>query len=196
MPVTTDLFTAKVMVWGPRLAKDLGLADFQSAGVFGNFGRETGGFRLLQEQKPTVAGSRGGYGWAQWTGPRRRAFEAWCKENKFAPNTDEANYGFLVHELKTNYAGALAALKRTKTLDSAVEVFEVQYEGAGVKAMAERKRWAKTALVAIWKAKASHEVAVVKVEAAVVKAVAPAPKKATAKPLAKKAAPARRRRRA
>lgn len=190
MPVKTDLFAAKVMVWGPRLAKDLSLADFQVAGAFGNFGRETGGFRMIQEIKPTVKGSRGGWGWAQWTGPRRRAFEAWVKTVKLALDSDEANYGFLVHELKGTHAGALAALKRTKTVDSATEVFEIQYEGSGVKAMAERKRWAKAALVALGKARASHEVAATAAVAAVAKEAAkPAPKpKAAAKPAAKKSA--------
>jgi hypothetical protein len=202
MPAKTDLFAAKVMIWGPRLAKDLGLSDNQVAGVFGNFGRETGGFRLLQEVAPTVKGSRGGWGWAQWTGPRRKAFEAWAKANKFGLATDEANYGFLVHELKTNYAGALAALKRAKTVETAVSTFETQYEGAGVKAMAERVRWAKAALVALGKARASHEVAATAAVAAVAKeASAPSPKpKAAAKPavkkatvLARKARPKRRR---
>lgn len=203
MPAKTDLFAAKVMVWGPRLAKDLGLTDIQACGPFGNFGRETGGFRLLQEVAPTVKGSRGGWGWAQWTGPRRRAFEAWAKANKFGLATDEANYGFLLHELKTNYAAALSALKRTKTIEEAVRVFEVHYEGAGVKAMAERVRWAKAALVAIGKARASHDVAE-KVAVAAVAAVAkeaakpvakPAPKKPVAKKptaFAKKAKPRRR----
>lgn len=38
--------------------------------------QERGGFTLLQEQKPTVAGSKGSFGWYQWTGPRRRAYFA------------------------------------------------------------------------------------------------------------------------
>lgn len=57
------------------LSRDLGLTSYQAAGIVGNFSVETGGFRHQQELNPTVAGSRGGYGMAQWTGPRRRALE-------------------------------------------------------------------------------------------------------------------------
>ena len=57
------------------LIADFDLAVGDAAAVLGNLGHECGGFRLMQEQKPTVPGSRGGYGWAQWTGPRRRKFE-------------------------------------------------------------------------------------------------------------------------
>ncbi|MEG9527189.1 MAG: phage tail tip lysozyme, partial [Hyphomicrobiales bacterium] len=78
-----------------RLMLDLGLTDLQSAGLLGNLGHESGGFRQLQEVSPAVAGSRGGRGLAQWTGPRRVAMEAWCRARGLDPANPEAGYGFL-----------------------------------------------------------------------------------------------------
>lgn len=57
----------------PRIMRDL-MRDFpidklDAAAVCGNIGRETNGLTVMQEVKPTVPGSRGGYGWPQWTGP-------------------------------------------------------------------------------------------------------------------------------
>src|SRR4029079_2065686 len=76
-----------------RLMADLGLTDYQAAGLVGNLGFESVGFRTLQEMAPAVSGSKGGYGWAQWTGVRRRAFEAWCVAHHLPMASDEANYG-------------------------------------------------------------------------------------------------------
>jgi hypothetical protein len=50
--------------------RDLSLTTVQAAGILGNIGHECAGFTLLQEQKP-IRGGRGGWGWCQWTGPRR-----------------------------------------------------------------------------------------------------------------------------
>src|SRR5258706_3609441 len=57
------IFTDKAVRYIPRLQVDLGITREQACGIFGNLGTETGGFTALQEIKPTVAGSRGGYGW-------------------------------------------------------------------------------------------------------------------------------------
>ena len=63
-----------------KLMSDFDLDVDASAAVLGNLGHESGGFLLMQEQKP-LKGGRGGYGWAQWTGPRRRQFEQWAHEH-------------------------------------------------------------------------------------------------------------------
>ncbi len=81
------------------LMRDFGLTEAQAAGFVGNLDHESGGFKSLQEIDPMVEGSRGGYGYAQWTGPRRRAFESWAAENGLDPSSYEANYGFLKYEL-------------------------------------------------------------------------------------------------
>ena len=82
---------------GKRLMGDiseaLGLTDAQAAGIVGNFAHETMDFKFLQEIEPTVPGSKGGRGFAMWTGPRRKQFEAWSKENNLDPDSYEASFG-------------------------------------------------------------------------------------------------------
>ena len=52
-----------------RLANDLGISVEAASGIVGNLASETGDFKHMQELKPVVPGSRGGAGWAMWTGP-------------------------------------------------------------------------------------------------------------------------------
>ncbi|XKM41271.1 phage tail tip lysozyme [Rhizobium ruizarguesonis] len=64
----------------PRLVSDLSrdfqLSPEQAAGVVGQLGQESAGFGTMQEVNPLVPGSRGGYGYAQWTGPRRKGLRS------------------------------------------------------------------------------------------------------------------------
>ena len=133
---------------GPRLMRDLGLTAVQAAGLLGNLGHESRGFRDLQEIAPTVAGSRGGWGLAQWTGPRRRAMEAWCRTHGLDPAAPEASYGYLCAELRTTEAPALAALRRAATLEAATETVCRRYERPGIVALPSRIAWARRALAA------------------------------------------------
>ena len=115
-----------------RLMRDL-MFDFdltreQAAGVVGNLAFESTGFREMQERDPAVEGSRGGYGYAQWTGPRRRDFEAFAEARGLDINSYEANYGFLAHELSTNHAYSLNPLRRAGTPHEATEAFVNHYE--------------------------------------------------------------------
>jgi hypothetical protein len=134
------------------------LADFpqlaveDAAAVFGNAGHESRGLTDDQEDAPTVRGSRGGANWMQWTGPRRKALEAYCKRNNLDPNSDIAAYKWLFLELKGSERGAIAALLKAKTLDDKVVAFEKAFLRAGVKHYPERKRWARIALEAFNKA--------------------------------------------
>ena len=98
-----------------------------------------------------MKGSRGGFGWFQWTGPRRRAFESYCQRNGLDPYSDKANYGFLFVELHGSEKAAVAKTKAAKTLEAKVKAFELAFERAGVKHYASRNTWAKRALDA-WNA--------------------------------------------
>ena len=137
----------------PRIMADL-LRDVPSWGVpdaaacVGNAGHECNGFRTMQEAKPVVAGSRGGWGWFQWTGPRRRAFEAWAKRQSLDPSSYEANYGFLLVELRGAEKAAVDKTAAAGTLDEKVEAFERAYERAGVKHYPSRKTYARRAMAA------------------------------------------------
>lgn len=135
----------------PIIMRDL-MKDFpvwgvdDTASVVGNAGHESSGFNKLQEISPTVAGSKGGYGWFQWTGPRRRQFEAYCKAHNLDPKTYAANYGFLKYELMGTYASVIPRVYKAVTLADKVKAFELGYEKAGVKSYAEREKWAALAL--------------------------------------------------
>jgi len=144
-----SLFTAKVPDLMRRLMRDVpewGVLD--AAAAFGNAGHESGGFELLQEIKPVVAGSLGGYGWFQWTGPRRLAFMAWCAKRKLVPASYEANYGFFVHELRTSEKSTIQEVAKADGLDAKVVAFEQEFERAGVKHYPSRQKWAEKALAA------------------------------------------------
>jgi len=136
-PIMRDL-TVDIPAWGVE----------DAAAVLGNIGGETKGFVHLQEIKPLVKGSRGGYGWCQWTGPRRRAYEAWCEGQGLDPASDEANYGFLLHELLTSERKTIAAVGRAKTLEAKVIAFERSFERAGIPHHESRIKWARLALKA------------------------------------------------
>jgi hypothetical protein len=131
------------------LARDFGLNDVQAAAFAGNLAHESGGFNTLQEVSPVVPGSRGGFGYAQWTGPRRREFEAWTARNGLDPTSYEANYGFLKHELaNTGEKKVLEALRQTNDPVTATQVVSDQFLRPGVPGMASRQKWTQRALTA------------------------------------------------
>lgn len=130
----------------PRLIARLrGDFDFNVDGgsaIMGNGGWESAGFTKLQEMKPTVKGSRGGWGLMQWTGPRRRAFEAYCKRNNLDPASEKANYAFLFLELKGSERKAVAKTRAAQGLFAKVKAFELSFLRAGVKHYDGRNDWA------------------------------------------------------
>ena len=150
-----DTFRSKVAPYMARLMKRFDLTADDAAAVFGNAGHESLGLTVLQEIKPTVPGSRGGYGWFQWTGPRRRDYEAFCKAGGMDPASDEANYAFLEHELLSTERLAIPKLKAATGMEAKVIAFENGYERAGVKHYDSRLRWARLALEAFTAAKVS-----------------------------------------
>jgi hypothetical protein len=142
----TDIFIQKASFILPRLERDFDLIRMHSAAIVGNLAHECNGFRTMQEIKPTVAGSKGGYGWAQWTGPRRKAFEAWCAQHALSVDSDEGNYGYLKFELETTEHKAIPELRKTVRLTDAVIAFEKNFERAGVKHYESRLAYAERAL--------------------------------------------------
>lgn len=130
---------------GSRLVNDLmrdyGLTRNQAAGVAGNLDHESGGFNTLQEINPLVPGSRGGYGYAQWTGPRRREFESWTSARGLDPTSYAANYGFLRYELDNTSEGRVVdRLRRTNTVEDATVTFQDTFLRPGIPHTASRVR--------------------------------------------------------
>lgn len=144
----TDLFAEKAPWIMALLMRDFGWTETDAAADLGNMGQECGGFRLLQEQHPLVAGSKGGYGWAQWTGPRREAYLHFCAANRLDPASDEANYKFHRAELAGSYAYVIGKVKNAGTLEQKVYAFERGYERAGIPNYPSRNAWARKALAA------------------------------------------------
>ncbi|NVK16705.1 MAG: hypothetical protein HWE35_21240 [Rhodobacteraceae bacterium] len=116
------------------LMRDFGFTRAQAAGVVGNLDHESDGFKGLQEYNPIVKGSRGGYGYAQWTGPRRRQFEAWAAQNGHSDlSTYEANYGFLKYEMSQTWEKrAVDRVKQTNSVEDATKVFQDTFLRPGI----------------------------------------------------------------
>jgi len=128
---------------GERLMSDvaeaLGLTDEQAAGIVGNFAHETGDFKFLQELKPVVPGSKGGRGFAMWTGPRRKAFEAWSAQNSLDPDSYEASFGFFIHEVQNTSEGRfMDKLQEATTAEEAARIFSKGYLRPGKPMMDSR----------------------------------------------------------
>lgn len=121
-----------------RLVKEDGLTPEQAAGIVGNLGHESGGFRHFKE----VGG--GGLGWAQWTGVRARAFLSWSKRHGLDPHSDEANWGFL--HADPEWKRAIGAVRGAHSTVDAMRAFEQSYERAGVKAYGSRLGHGRAAL--------------------------------------------------
>jgi hypothetical protein len=110
-----------------NLMRDLGLTEVQAAGILGNIGHECAGFTLLQEQKP-IRGGRGGWGWCQWTGPRRTEFEEFAGQRGLDFSSDKANYQFLLQELLGSQASSVNRLKEARSVSVATTDFMNTFE--------------------------------------------------------------------
>lgn len=146
LPRNTTVFRREAPRYVAALMRDFGLTDIQAAGFPGNFGVESAGFTRMQEIAPLVKGSKGGLGPAQWTGPRRRAYEAWLKRKGAKPGDFEADYGFLFRELSGSEKGVLAALRKARTIEDAVRIVMETYERPGIPHLDRRVEWGRLAL--------------------------------------------------
>ena len=125
------------------LQRDFGLNQAQAAGVIANLSFESGGFQQFQEITPLISGSRGGFGYAQWTGPRRRDFEAWVSARDLSPYSYEANYGFLKHELaNTAERRVIAKLKGAQSAVYAAQIFSETFLRPGIPHLRKRQELA------------------------------------------------------
>ncbi|MEP3666779.1 MAG: phage tail tip lysozyme [Roseibium sp.] len=114
------------------LQRDLGLTNAQAAGIVGNLAHETGNFQFMQEISPVVAGSRGGYGFAQWTGPRRVEFESYAASNGLNINSYEANYGYLLNEINSGRHGNIDGVLAAMTPEEAAIAFSNDFLRPGI----------------------------------------------------------------
>lgn len=134
--------------WSNRLISDL-MRDFdltkeQAIGFVGSLAMESKGFTDWQEDKPVVKGSRGGGGMAQWTGPRRKAYEAHVKKSGYELDSYEAQYTYLRDELRGkggHDGGIVKKLKKAKTVDQARDLTTKVFLRPGITNSSARKSW-------------------------------------------------------
>jgi hypothetical protein len=127
-----------------KLMTDFQLNDIQAAGILGNLGHESAGFTAFHEFGQPEG--KGGYGWAQWTGPRREDFFRWCDGQNLDRMSDAASEGFLWHELRTSEKATIPALQNATSLVDAVRIFQEKFERAGIVHYESRENWAQRAL--------------------------------------------------
>jgi len=102
------------------LKSNYNMTTEQAAGFVGNLWHETGGFKFMQELKPTVKGSRGGTAFAMWTGPRRTQFENLLEELGGLPaDSYEGNWAMITEEFDTTERGALNKILEATTVEDA-----------------------------------------------------------------------------
>ena len=140
------IFQTKAPRFIVRAMQDLSCDLDTACAIFGNVGHECSGFQTMQEIGQKAP--NGGWGWLQWTGPRRRQFMAWCTDKKMDPASDEANYGYLIYETLNLEHASLVATKNAVGLDAKTDKFEQTNERAGVPALASRRNWAHIAKAA------------------------------------------------
>ena len=135
------------------LKKDFGLNGMQAAALVGNLAVETDNFKALQEYNPVVKGSRGGYGFAMWTGERRKRYEAWAKDNEMDPASYEANYGYLKYELSNRDPeignmgrNTIKRLKESSDINEATNIVMKGYLRPGIPHLNKRQASAATIL--------------------------------------------------
>lgn len=100
-----------------------GLPEHVAQGVVANLKDESGLNPGINEANPLVKGSRGGFGLAQWTGPRRREIEAYAKERGANVADPNVQLDFLVHELGTSEKKAGDKLLASKNANEAAQTF-------------------------------------------------------------------------
>lgn len=109
-----------------------GFSPIHAAAIAGNFAHEAGPRGRIDyginEIKPTVKGSRGGYGAAQWTGPRRVGLEQFAKKNGLSVSDRETQMKYFDQERSGAEKGAFNKLQKTGDVNSATKSFMQNYE--------------------------------------------------------------------
>lgn len=107
-------------------------------GIVANLIAESGLNPGINEVAPLVPGSRGGYGLAQWTGPRRRQFEAYAAERGVSPDDVNAQLDFLDWELKNTERAAWDKLQGASDPIEAARIFSDSFLRPGIPHMDRR----------------------------------------------------------
>jgi hypothetical protein len=117
---------------GPEAAIRAGLIErgmppHIADGFVMNFKDESGLNPGINETDPVVPGSRGGFGLAQWTGPRRVALEKFAAERGASPADTNVQLDFLMTELQGPEAGAARSILAADDAGSAAAAIATDF---------------------------------------------------------------------
>ena len=118
------------------VARGVPLAAAQ--GIAANLMAESGLNPGINERNPVVPGSRGGFGFAQWTGPRRRQYEAFAAQRGVKLDDPQAQLDFLVWEGQNTEKSAWNATLSAPDATAAAKTFSDQFLRPGVPNMGNR----------------------------------------------------------
>lgn len=109
--MTPEQFTAGLVARGmaPHVAQAFALNGQDESGL------DPG----INERNPIVAGSRGGFGLMQWTGPRRKALEGFAAQRGASVADPDVQMDFLMHELQGPEAAAARSIMGARDASSA-----------------------------------------------------------------------------
>jgi hypothetical protein len=105
-----------------------GLPEHVADGFVLNFQDESGLDPGINEAAPTVPGSRGGFGLAQWTGPRRNALEQFAAATGRDVADPEVQFDFLMEELRGPEREAFSRIMSTDDPGSAAAAIVQHFE--------------------------------------------------------------------
>lgn len=109
-----------------------GVPPIAAIGLAGNLTVESGLNPGINELAPLVPGSRGGWGLAQWTGPRRRQFEDFARNRGVGFDDLDAQLDFLTWELGNTEARAAQALYAATSPAEAARIASQQFFRPGI----------------------------------------------------------------
>jgi hypothetical protein len=96
----------------------------------------------INEIAPLVPGSRGGFGLNQWTGPRRKQFEAFAKSQGVAADDLNAQLDFTMWELQNTERNAWNALQGARDPREAARIYSDKFLRPGIPHMDRRLAYA------------------------------------------------------
>jgi hypothetical protein len=111
-------------------------------GVAANMKAESNLQPGINEIAPVVPGSRGGYGLNQWTGPRRRAFEAYAAERGLPLDDLDLQLDFTMSELQGPESAAWSALQGAQDPIEAARIYSERFLRPGIPNMDKRLGYA------------------------------------------------------
>lgn len=109
-----------------------GVPPAAAIGLAANNGIESNYNPGINEIAPIVPGSRGGFGINQWTGPRRRQFEAYAQERGAALDDLDTQLDFTLHELNTTERGARDAIYSAQDPETAARLVSDKFLRPGI----------------------------------------------------------------